>query len=56
MASSLMLSRALTRQREVAVRLAIGASRAALVRHVLAEAMLLGIAGGILAMLIASWA
>jgi putative ABC transport system permease protein len=53
--TSLMLSRALTRQREVAVRLAIGASRAALVRHVLAEAMLLGIAGGILAMLIASW-
>jgi putative ABC transport system permease protein len=53
--TSLMLSRAMTRQREIAVRLAIGASRAALIRHVMTEAILLGLLAGMLAVLVAVW-
>jgi putative ABC transport system permease protein len=50
--ASLLLSRAVSREREVAVRLAIGASRPRLVRQWVTESMLLGICGSLAALLV----
>jgi putative ABC transport system permease protein len=50
---SLMLSRALTRTGELAVRRALGADSGRLVRQMVIEAMLLAVAGGILGLLLA---
>ncbi len=53
--AGLLIVRGATRQGEVAIRAALGASRARIVRQFLAESLVLAIAGGLLGMALAWW-
>jgi putative ABC transport system permease protein len=53
--AGLMISRTLARQREMAVRAAVGARRWQLIRQLLTESIVLGLAGGALGLLVAIW-
>jgi predicted permease len=53
--ANLLLTRSVSRQKEIAVRLSVGASRARLVRQLLIENLILAAAGGMLALAATVW-
>src|SRR6516165_7758514 len=53
--ANLLLVHSIARRREIAIRLSIGASRWRLVRQLMIESVLLGLAGGVVAIFITTW-